>query len=114
MVRGGLAGISKGQYEGADSLGLNYYQTMRWVILPQALKKVIPPTVNVAISTFKDTSLVLIIALFDLLMTAKTSLQDTQWLGFSIEVYLFIALIYFFFCFVMGAYSRRLEREFAR
>ena len=114
VVRGGLAGISKGQYEGAESLGFNYYQTMRWVVLPQALKKVIPPTVNVAISTFKDTSLVLIIALFDLLMTAKTSLQDTQWLGFSIEVYLFVALIYFFFCFVMGNYSRRLEKEFAR
>ncbi len=114
VVRGGLAAISKGQYEGAQSLGLNYYQLMRWVILPQALKKVIPPTVNVSISTFKDTSLVLIIALFDLLMTAKTSLQDTEWLGFSVEVYLFVALIYFGFCFSMGKYSRRLETELVK
>ena len=112
VVRGGLASIPKGQYEGAESLGLSYYQVVRFIILPQALKKVIPPTVNVAISMFKDTSLVLIIALFDLLMTAKTSTQDTQWLGFSVEAYLFVALIYFAFCFSMGSYSRRLEKQF--
>ncbi len=111
VVRGGLAAVPKGQYEAADALGLTYWQKVRLIILPQALKIVIPPTVNIAISMFKDTSLVVIIALFDLLMTTKTSLQDVDWLGFSIEAYLFVGLIYFIFCFCMGRYSRRLEVE---
>jgi hypothetical protein len=72
VVRGGLAGMAKGQYEAAESLGLNYYQTMRLVILPQALKIVIPPTVSILISAFKDTSLVVIIALYDLLKTTQS------------------------------------------
>lgn len=109
VVRGGLAAIPKGQYEAADALGLNYFQKMRMVILPQALKIMIPPTVNIFISTFKDTSLVVIIALFDLLMTTKAALTDGEWIGFSVEAYLFVALIYFVFCFSMGRYSRRLE-----
>jgi len=111
VVRGGLQSLSKGQYEAADSLGLNYFQTMRLIILPQALTVVIPPTVNTAIGMFKDTSLVIIISVFDLMYTTKSSLQDSNWLGFSIEAYIFVALIYFFFCFSMGRYSRRLERE---
>lgn len=112
VVRGGLSAVEKGQYEAADSLGLNYWQKMRMIILPQALKIVIPPTVNTAIGMFKDTSLVVIIALSDLLMTTKTSLKDPKWLGFSVEAYLFVALIYFFFCFLMSKYSRQLEEEF--
>ncbi len=111
VVRGGLQGMSKGQYEAADSLGLNYYQTMRLIILPQALKIVIPPSVSVLISAFKDTSLVVIIALFDLLKTTQTTLSNPEWMGFSAEAYIFIALIYFFCCFFMSNYSRRLERE---
>ncbi|MFW6055366.1 MAG: amino acid ABC transporter permease, partial [Thermodesulfobacteriota bacterium] len=75
VVRGGLQGMDKGQYEAADSLGLNYYQAMRLIILPQALKMVIPPTVSVLISAFKDTSLVVIIALFDVLKTSQTVLS---------------------------------------
>lgn len=112
VVRGALAAIPKGQYEAAESLGLNYFQTMGGIILPQALKMVIPPTVNTAIGMFKDTSLVLIIALFDLLNTTKSALRDSHWLGFSVEAYIFVALIYFIFCFSMSRYSRRLEREF--
>lgn len=111
VVRAGLAAIPKGQYEAAEALGLNYYQTMRLVILPQALKIVIPPTVNTAIGMFKDTSLVIIIALFDLLSTTKTALKDSDWLGFSVEAYIFVGIIYFIFCFSMGKYSRRLEKE---
>ncbi|MDD0853479.1 amino acid ABC transporter permease [Halobacteriovorax sp. GB3] len=112
VVRGGLQAVDQGQYEAAESLGLNYYQTMRYIILPQALKIVIPPSVNTAIGLFKDTSLVVIIALFDLLSGAKASVQDSEWLGFSVEAYLFVAAIYFIFCFAMGKYSRRLEYEF--
>lgn len=112
VVRGGLQAIPTGQYEAAKSLGLNYWQSMRFVILPQALKIVIPPTVNTAIGLFKDTSLVIIIALFDLMSTTKTSLADSNWLGFSVEAYIFTAIIYFSFCFSLGKYSRRLEREF--
>ncbi|MCF8059740.1 MAG: amino acid ABC transporter permease [Bacteriovoracaceae bacterium] len=113
VVRGGLAAVDKGQYEAADALGLSYWQKMLKVILPQALKIVIPPTVNTAIGMFKDTSLVLIIALSDLLMTTKTSLKDPKWLGFSVEAYVFVALIYFIFCFSMSRYSKRLEKEFS-
>lgn len=111
VVRGGLQGMSLGQYEAAESLGLNYYQTMRLVIFPQALKMVIPPTVSQLISAFKDTSLVVIIALFDILKTTQTSLQDPEWMGFSAEAYIFVALIYFVCCFFMSNYSRRLEKE---
>lgn len=113
VVRGGLSAVPQGQYEAADALGLSYWQKMRKVILPQALKIVIPPTVNTAIGMFKDTSLVVIIALSDLLMTTKTSLKDPQWLGFSVEAYLFTGLIYFFFCYSMSRYSKRLEKEFS-
>jgi general L-amino acid transport system permease protein len=110
VVRGGLQGMSKGQYEAADALGLNYYQTMRLVILPQALKIVIPPSVSVLISAFKDTSLVVIIALYDLLKTTQSALQNPTWMGFSAEAYIFVALIYFFCCFYMSSFSRKIER----
>ena len=111
VVRGGLQGMSKGQYEAAESLGLNYYQTMRLVILPQALKIVIPPTVSQLISALKDTSLVVIIALYDLLKTTQSVLSDPSWMAFSSEAYIFVALIYFFCCYFMSSYSRRLEKE---
>ena len=111
VVRGGLQAIPRGQYEAAESLGLNFYLTMRLIVLPQALKIVIPPSVSILISAFKDTSLVVIIALFDFLKTTKTALNDPQWMGFSAEAYIFAALIYFLCCFFMSNYSRRLERE---
>ncbi|MEE4137323.1 MAG: amino acid ABC transporter permease [Desulforhopalus sp.] len=111
VVRGGLQGMDRGQYEAAQSLGLNYFQTMRLVILPQALKIVIPPSVSILISAFKDTSLVVIIALYDLLKTTQTALSDPKWMGYSAEAYIFVALIYFVCCFFMSNYSRRLEKE---
>jgi len=114
VVRGGLQGMARGQYEAAESIGLNYYLTMRLVILPQALKIVIPPTVSILISAFKDTSLVVIIALFDLLKTTQTVLSNPEWLGFSREAYIFIALLYFLGCFSMANYSRKLEKELSR
>jgi general L-amino acid transport system permease protein len=114
VVRGGLQAIPRGQYEAAESLGLNYYLTMRLIVLPQALKIVIPPSVQQLISAFKDTSLVVIIALFDFLKTSMTVLNDPQWMGFSAEAYIFAALIYFLCCFFMSNYSRRLEGELER
>lgn len=111
VVRGGLQGMSKGQYEAADALGLNYAQTMRLIILPQALKIVIPPTVSVLVSAFKDTSLVVIIALYDFLLTSKTVIANPEWMGFSTEMYLFVSLMYFLGCFSMSNFSRKLERE---
>ena len=111
VVRGGLQGMAKGQYEAAESLGLNYYQTMRLVILPQALKIVIPPTVSQLISALKDTSLVVIIALYDLLKTTQSVLSNPKWMAHSSELYIFVALIYFGCCYFMSSYSRRLEEE---
>ncbi len=111
VVRGGLQAISRGQYEAAESLGLGFPQKMRLVILPQALKIVIPPTVGILVSAFKDTSLVVIIALYDLLKTTQSVLSNPKWMGFSSEAYIFIALIYFICCFSMSDYSRKLERE---
>jgi general L-amino acid transport system permease protein len=114
VVRGGLQAMSRGQYEAAESIGLNYYLTMRLVILPQALKIVIPPTVSILISAFKDTSLVVIIALFELLKTTQSVLSNPEWMGFSREAYVFVAILYFLGCFSMSNYSRKLERELSR
>ena len=112
VVRGGLQSIDYGQYEAADSLGLNYYRKMRHVVLPQALKVVIPPTINTIVSFFKDTSLVMIIALYDLMNTTKVAIADAKWLGFAVEAYCFTAFIYFIFCFSMSRYSKWLELKF--
>jgi general L-amino acid transport system permease protein len=111
VVRGGLQAMQRGQYEAAESIGLNYFLTMRLIILPQALKIVIPPTVQQLISAFKDTSLVVIIALFDLLKTSQTVLSNPEWMGFSREAYIFVAILYFLGCFSMANYSRKLEKE---
>jgi len=110
VVRGGLQAIPKTQYEMADALGLTYWQKTVYVVLPQALRIAVPPLVNTFIGFFKDTSLVLIIGLFDLLSTIKVSLTDPAWAGFGREAYVFAALVYFAFCFAMSLYSRRLEQ----
>jgi general L-amino acid transport system permease protein len=111
VIRGGLQAVPRGQHEAADALGLSYWRKQRLIILPQAIRHVIPPLVNTFIAFFKDTSLVLIIGIFDLLTTAKTAIIDPAWQSFSVEVYAFVAVIYFAFCFAMSRYSRRLEAE---
>jgi general L-amino acid transport system permease protein len=113
-IRGGLQAIPKGQYEAADALGLSYWQKMGRIILPQALAIAIPPLVNTFIAFFKDTSLVIIIGLYDLLGTAKAALADPTWRGFYREAYLFIGVIYWAFCFFMSKYSRWLEKDLNR
>ncbi len=111
VVRGGLQAMARGQYEAADSLGLKYGQAMRLIILPQALKIVIPPSMGILISAFKDTSLVVIIALYDILKTTQVSLSNPKWMGYSTEAYIFLAVFYFLCCFAMSSFSRKLERD---
>jgi len=111
VIRSGLQALPKGQGEAADALGLSYWKKTGFIILPQALRLVIPPLVNTFIGFFKDTSLVLIIGLFDLLTMGKVALSDPPWQSFSTEVYIMLGLIYIAFCFAMSRYSRGLERE---
>ena len=114
VVRGGLAALPKGQYEGADSLGLNYWQSMRLIVLPQALKISIPGIVNTFIGLFKDTTLVVFIGLFDPLGMASAIRASTDWNGIYWELFIFIGLLFFIFCFSMGRYSLHLENKLQR
>jgi general L-amino acid transport system permease protein len=114
VVRGGLQSLPRGQYEAASALGLTYWQTTRKIVLPQSLRIVIPPLVNTFIGFFKDTSLVLIIGIYDLLTAGQVAMSEPAWQGYSTEVYLVLAAVYFAFCFAMSRYSRGLERDFSR
>jgi general L-amino acid transport system permease protein len=114
VVRGGLQALPKGQAEAADALGLPYWKKTGLIILPQALRLVIPPLVNTFIGFFKDTSLVLIIGLFDLLTMGKVALSDPPWQSFSTEIYVALAIVYIMFCFAMSKYSRGRERDLNR
>jgi general L-amino acid transport system permease protein len=111
VVRGGLQAIPKGQYDAAAALALPYWRRTFLIILPQALRISVPPLMNTFIAFFKDTSLVLIIGLFDLLSTVKISLNEPAWTGFGVEAYLFASIVYFVFCYSMSRYSRRLEHQ---
>ncbi|MCE2594859.1 amino acid ABC transporter permease [Motilimonas cestriensis] len=112
VVRGGLQAIPKGQYEASESLGLSYWQGMILIILPQALKISIPNLVGSFISLFKDTTLVLIIGLFDILAMVTLTNSDSNWLGYEVEGYVFVTFIYWIFCFSMSQYSKSVERRF--
>jgi general L-amino acid transport system permease protein len=110
-VRGGLQAIPRGQYEAARALGLNTWKMMLLIILPQALKIVIPVLVGQFIALFKDTSLVVIVGLLELMGIAKAVLAQPDFLGLQAEVYLFVALVYVVFCYLMSDLSQRLERR---
>ncbi len=110
VIRGGLQAIPRGQLEAAASIGLSYWQTQRKIVLPQALRHVVPSIMNSFISTFKDTSLVTIVSLYELTGALGLALRgDTDWRPFYLEGYLFIALIYWTGCYSMSAYSRWIE-----
>ncbi|HAU42501.1 MAG TPA: amino acid ABC transporter permease [Gammaproteobacteria bacterium] len=111
VVRGGLQGLSSGQYEAADALGLSYWKAHRLVILPQALKISIPGIVNTFIGSYKDSTLVLIIGMMDILGLGRARLNDPDWLGLAPELYIFIALFFFISCFAMSRYSLNLEKK---
>jgi general L-amino acid transport system permease protein len=109
VVRGGLQAIPSGQYDAAKSIGLNYWKTTYLIVLPQALRHVIPSLIGRCIALFKDTSLVIIVGLLDFLGMIKASAQDPQWLGHDAEAYVFCALVYWVICFSMSRYGRSLE-----
>jgi len=113
VIRGGLQAIPRGQYEGASALGMSYWQSMRLIILPQALKIVIPGIVNSFISLFKDTSLVLIIGIFDLLGIVQANFSDANWASPNTPAtgYVFAGLVFWIFCFGMSRYSLYTERR---
>jgi general L-amino acid transport system permease protein len=111
VIRGGLQAIPKGQYEAAQAVGLSYWKMMRLIILPQALKISIPGIVNTFIGLFKDTTLVIIIGLFDILGIANAMVSNPDWLGLSSETYVVVALFFFTVCFSMSRYSIHLERK---
>lgn len=113
-VRGGLQALNRGQEEAADALGLSYFDKTWRIVLPQALRIAIPSITNNFISTFKDTSLVVVIGMFDLLGALKAGLNDAQWRTFYVEGYLFVAAIYFVFCIGMSKYAQYLENDIGR
>lgn len=112
VVRGGLQAIPKGQEEAAAALGLKYWQTMVFIVMPQALRIVIPPLVSTFIGLLKDTSLVSIIGLIDLLSVAQMASQHPDWLGKVIEAYVFVGFVYWAICFSMSRYAMYLERRY--
>lgn len=110
-IRGGLQAIPEGQEQAAEALGLTYWQTSLLIVVPQALRHAIPAIANLFIGLFKDTSLVGIVGLTDLLLATKQALGDPQWRSFALEGYIFVGLIYVAFCFFISRYSRSLEHR---
>jgi len=110
-IRGGLQAIPQGQHEAAQSVGLSYWQTNRKIILPQAIRITIPTIVNTSIGLFKDTTLVLIVGQLDLLGIGRAVLAAQTWMGLSIEVYVFVAIVFIIFTFSMSRYSLYLEKK---
>ncbi len=114
VIRGGLAALPKGQYEAADSLGLDYAQAMRLIILPQALKISIPGIVNIAVGLFKDTTLVSVISMFDVVgMIRGPILSSTDWNGVYWELFMAASVLFFVVCYGISQYSQWLERRLA-
>ena len=111
VIRGGLQAIPQGQYEAARSIGLSYWQMNMKIVLPQAIRISIPSIVNTSIGLFKDTTLVIIVGLLDLLGIGRGALADTTWLGLAYEVYLFVSIVFFIFTFAMSRYSLYLEKK---
>jgi len=111
VVRGGLQAIPPGQIEAANSLGLKSWLVTWLVVLPQALRHVIPSLIGRCVALFKDTSLVIIVGLLDFLGMIKASVQDPEWLGYDTEAYVFCALVYWVICFSMSQYGKSIERR---
>jgi general L-amino acid transport system permease protein len=114
VVRGGLQGVDAEQEEAAHALGLAWWQTQTLVVLPQAMRIIVPGIINTAVDFFKDTTLVTIVGLSDLLGAVNQSLKDPAWLGLAPEGYVFAAVVFFICCFAMSAYGRSFERRLAR
>jgi general L-amino acid transport system permease protein len=113
-VRGGLQGVELGQEEAAYSVGLKWWQVEAFIVLPQALRHVMPGIVNNVVDLFKDTTLVTIIGLFDILGAVNQAIKDPAWLGLAHEGYVFTMVVFFACCFAMSSYARRMERRLNR
>ena len=111
VIRGGLQAVPRGQYEAASALGLGYWKMMALIVLPQALKISIPGIVNTFIGLFKDTTLVIVIGLFDVLNIGRTMIANPDWLGLAVETQVFISIFFFVVCFSMSRYSVFLEQR---
>lgn len=111
IIHRGLVALPKGQFEAADALDFPYWQSTRLIILPQVLKKVIPGIAQVFISLFKETTLVLIIGLFDFLGMVQAASEDPRWADFGLEGYVFAAFVYWIFCHTMSYYSKHLAHK---
>jgi general L-amino acid transport system permease protein len=114
VVRGGLQALPKGQYEAAAALGLGYWRQMQLVILPQALRIVIPGLINTYIGLLKDTTLVAVIGLVDLIGIISAATADPNWLGFATEGYVFVGLLFWIFCYALSRYGLGLEAALAK
>ena len=114
VIRGGLQGVEPGQDEAATSLGLHWWQVQAFVVLPQAMRVAMPGIINTVVDLFKDTTLVTIVGLSDLLGAVNQAMKDPAWLGLAKEGYAFSALVFFVCCFAMSAYGRSLERRLGR
>jgi general L-amino acid transport system permease protein len=111
VVRGGLQAIPRGQYEAAEGMGLSYWQMQRRIVLPQALRIVIPALVNDIVRAFKNTTFVSIVGLFDILGTTRAAIEDPVWVRYAVEAYLFVFFLYFVACYAMSKYSEGVERR---
>ena len=111
VVRGGLQGVPEGQEEAAYTLGLSWWKAELLIVLPQALRIVLPAIINTVVDLFKDTTLITIIGLSDLLGAVEQALKDPAWLGLAKEGYLFAALVFFVCCFALSSYGRSVERR---
>jgi general L-amino acid transport system permease protein len=114
VIRGGFQAISRGQYEAADSLGLSYWQKTSRIIVPQALRISIPGIMNYVILAFKNTTLVVVVGIFDVLTATNAALTDPPWRRFFTEAYIFVGAMFFVMCFTMSKYSHYLERRLAK
>lgn len=111
VVRGGLQAVPRGQIEAADTLGLKQWMVTVFVVLPQALRHVVPSLIGRCVALFKDTSLVIIVGLLDFLGMIKASAQDPEWLGYDAEAYVFCALVYWIICFSISQYGKSIEKR---
>lgn len=110
-IRGGLQGMAKGQYEAAKALGFSYWKTMSLIILPQVLRNTIPPLLTQFIGLFKETTLVVVVGVLDVVGIAMSTTSAPEWIGLEHEVYLFLAMFFFVICFALSRYARHLEKQ---
>tara|TARA_B100000965_G_scaffold379200_1_gene374738 strand:+ start:241 stop:642 length:402 start_codon:yes stop_codon:yes gene_type:complete len=111
VIRGGLQALPKGQYEAARSLGMGYWKSNYLIILPQALKIVIPGIANTFLALVKDTPLIFVVGLLEIVGMTNLAKTNPKWLGLAMEGYIFAGLIFFLICYVMSKYSQNLEKK---